>query len=175
MSDRKKEPSASVLVVDDESVIRESMGEFLQGVGFKVETADSEEGALESMKRDWPDAVVSDLVLERGSGLALMQKIRKSEKPKPCMVLMTGYGTLGAAIEALRLGACDFFMKPVKLVDLERALTGCLEQNGEHAHRQMEGTRKLLERTLKNTEEKGLSEGSRKDLQKALENLRKLG
>ncbi len=115
----------TILVVDDDAAMREMLVSMLEPEGYRVDTAPDVATALGSLRdRDY-DAVLSDVRMPGKSGIQLAQEIRDLRARTP-VVLMTAFGTLDSAIDALRAGAFDYIVKPFKrdgvLVALERAL-----------------------------------------------------
>ncbi|MFN7960847.1 MAG: sigma-54 dependent transcriptional regulator [Thermoanaerobaculia bacterium] len=123
----------TVLVVDDEAAIREVLEIRLQQWGFRVLCAASAEEARELAEEDHPDLVLSDVVLPEISGLELLKALKTGNEDRP-VILMTAYGSIDRAVEAMKEGAQDFLTKPLdypKLrATLEAALaTGSLKQS----------------------------------------------
>ena len=114
----------SLLLVDDEPGILESLGEFFLGEGYHVSLAAGEEEALELYRAQRPAVVVSDLNLAPGSGIKLFARMREYEEefPSPFCILMTGFGTMDNAVEALRGGADEYLQKPLQLAELRRVV-----------------------------------------------------
>jgi DNA-binding response OmpR family regulator len=115
-----------LLLVDDEPLVRESLAEFLMGAGFELRQAGSEEEAFELGMSVRPAVVLSDLMLGKGSGLSLFARLKKelAGADEPCCILMTGFGTVENAIEAIRAGVDDYLLKPIKLDELDVAVKG---------------------------------------------------
>ncbi|MBA3818793.1 MAG: response regulator [Deltaproteobacteria bacterium] len=117
--------SARILVVDDERVIREILAEFLTLEGFSVHTVEDGEKALTELRLRPYDLLITDLKMPRLSGLQLLEKIEQ-ERLGVLTVLMTGFGTVETAIEAMKKGAYDYLLKPFKVEEVihvvERAL-----------------------------------------------------
>ena len=117
--------AARILVVDDERVIREILAEFLTLEGFSVHTVEDGEKALVELRLHPYDLLITDLKMPRLSGLQLLEKI-ESERLGVLTVLMTGFGTVETAIEAMKKGAYDYLLKPFKVEEVihvvERAL-----------------------------------------------------
>jgi len=108
----------SILVVDDEETIRDTLRRCLEEEGYRVATAASGEDAVARL-RDRPyDVVIADIILPGMSGLDLLATVR-SLAPEPAVVLITAYATVDSAVEALRNGAADYVRKPFKLDDLK--------------------------------------------------------
>jgi response regulator RpfG family c-di-GMP phosphodiesterase len=113
------EPSdaARILVVDDERVIREILAEFLTLEGFSVHTVEDGEKALTELRLRPYDLLITDLKMPRLSGLQLLEKI-EAERLGVLTVLMTGFGTVETAIEAMKKGAYDYLLKPFKVEEV---------------------------------------------------------
>ena len=116
---------ARILVVDDERVIREILAEFLTLEGFSVHTVEDGEKALTELRLNPYDLLITDLKMPKLSGLQLLEKI-EAERLGVLTVLMTGFGTVETAIEAMKKGAYDYLLKPFKVEEVihvvERAL-----------------------------------------------------
>ncbi len=110
-------PPPRVLVVDDEKVIREILSDFLSLEGFFVSTAPDGLAALECLKEESFDMVISDLKMPNIGGLELLEKI-KLEHENILTVIMTGFGTVETAIEAMKKGAYDYILKPFNVEEV---------------------------------------------------------
>ena len=106
-----------ILVVDDEPVQREMIGGFLKKQGFEVVAADNAERALELFRQDAFDLVLTDQKMARMSGLELLQAVH-GINPETPVILITAFGTIEAAVAALKQGAVDYLTKPVNLDEL---------------------------------------------------------
>jgi response regulator RpfG family c-di-GMP phosphodiesterase len=117
--------AARILVVDDERVIREILAEFLALEGFSVHTVEDGEKALTELRLRPYDLLITDLKMPRLSGLQLLERVEQ-ERLGVLTVLMTGFGTVETAIEAMKKGAYDYLLKPFKVEEVihvvERAL-----------------------------------------------------
>ncbi|MCC7409482.1 MAG: response regulator, partial [Phycisphaeraceae bacterium] len=100
-----------ILVVDDKQMMRDSVGATLQRAGYSVVAAADGETALKLLARHRPAAVISDLKMPEMDGLELLSRIRRADDQAP-VILMTAYGTIDAAVEAMKQGAFDFIQKP---------------------------------------------------------------
>jgi CheY-like chemotaxis protein len=109
--------SATVLVVDDDLIVQDSVKCLLDTDGYEVTTAATGEEALSRLARQGFDVVVSDIKMPGLTGLDVLERSRMLN-PRPGVVLMTGYATLDTAIEALRRGASDYLLKPFEVDDL---------------------------------------------------------
>jgi two-component system, NtrC family, nitrogen regulation response regulator NtrX len=137
--------SHRVLIVDDEKNIRTTLARGLDLEGFVVEGAENGGGGLTLLQSFEPDIVLLDLKLPDMDGLDVLEKIKQREDAPP-VVMMSGHGTLDAAVKATRLGAIDFLEKPVEmerlLLTVKNALRldaldreiGALKKNVEKRH-----------------------------------------
>src|ERR1700749_2889876 len=117
-----------VLVVDDDAASCELLREIFAGEGWEAESAQTPEAALELASRSRFDLVVSDINLEAAqSGLDILRATRDA-----CpVILVTGFGTLDAAVEASREGAWDFVSKPFKVEEVVATARRALERARE--------------------------------------------
>ena len=106
-----------VLVVDDEKVIREILADFLTLEGFKVTTAQDGMAAVEKLDESPFNMVISDLKMPNMGGLELLEHI-ESQHENVLTVIMTGFGTVETAIEAMKKGAYDYILKPFKVEEV---------------------------------------------------------
>ncbi len=107
----------SILVVDDEKVIRDMLADLLDMEGFHVRTAEDGSSALDELGRAHYDLVLSDLKMPKMGGIALLDQIGKVA-PQAVTVIMTGFGTVETAIDAMKRGAYDYVLKPFKLEEV---------------------------------------------------------
>ena len=115
----------SFLVVDDDEAFRELCTRFLESLGHKAEVACDGQEALSRLRREWFDVALVDLRLPKLDGLQLV-KIIKAEKPSPEVVILTGYGSISSAVEAMKLGAYDYVTKPFQLHEITLVLNRLL-------------------------------------------------
>ena len=106
-----KKGDANILVVDDESVIREGIRRILLQDGFQVETSSSGNLALERMQSADFDLVITDLKMPGMNGMEVLKAIRILQPDVP-VVIITGYSTVETAVEAMKFGAFDYLAKP---------------------------------------------------------------
>ena len=122
---KKRPVPATVLIVDDEAYVRDSLATLLGRRGYEVRTAGGAEEALGSGALDGVDAVVTDLKMPGDDGTALLRRLGELDARLPVIVL-TGHGTVPSAVECLKLGAADYLLKPVDpdelVVVLERSV-----------------------------------------------------
>jgi DNA-binding NtrC family response regulator len=122
---------ANVLVVDDERAVRVALEVNLTKAGHTVSLADTGERALEILRSQTTDAVLTDLMMPGMGGMALLSEIQRCW-PLTQVVMMTGHGTVERAVEAMRLGAHDFVIKPVAKAELLAILDRALRERALH-------------------------------------------
>src|SRR5207245_10909364 len=110
--------SGSILIVDDEQTLARSAKAFLADHGYDAEVATTGEKALELLERLQPDVVFADVRLPGMSGLDLLKRIREFDPVLP-VIMLTAYGSIEGAVEAVKLGAFDYVKKPVDLEELK--------------------------------------------------------
>ena len=116
----------AILIVDDERNIRETLAMYIRILGHTVETAADGETAMEAIDRREFDLVVSDIRMEGLGGLGLLRQIRE-QQGDTAVVLMTAYATVSQAVEAIRLGAYGFLMKPFSPNDVRLLINQVLD------------------------------------------------
>ena len=103
--------TSKILMVDDKPMMRDSVGRTLQRAGFQVVAAGNGNAAMAMMGRHRPAAVITDLRMPEMDGLELLDRLRQIDDQLP-VVLMTAYGTIDTAVNAMKRGAFDFIQKP---------------------------------------------------------------
>jgi DNA-binding response OmpR family regulator len=103
--------SGKILIIDDESSLRETLGRILQRAGYAVQAAADGQQALDLVHHQAFNLAYLDLHLPGMDGIQILKEIRKLQ-PKLPVIMLTGFGTLQSAVEALRLGATDYLLKP---------------------------------------------------------------
>jgi two-component system response regulator AtoC len=110
--------SIKILVVDDEALVRDIIKKGLSQMGgFSVEVAQNGPEAIEKIEKDVFDLVLTDLKMPGMDGLELLKNI-KGTRPEVMVILMTAYGSIETAVEAMRIGANDYITKPIDLNEL---------------------------------------------------------
>jgi len=102
---------AKILIVDDELIVRESLGGWLERDGHKVDKAASGEEALERCEKTRYDILLLDIKMEGMSGLEVLKKVKEND-PDVSVVMITAYGSIPSAIEAMKSGAYEYLLKP---------------------------------------------------------------
>jgi putative nucleotidyltransferase with HDIG domain len=116
-----------VLVVDDEKFIRDIIADFLGMEGYIVRTAEDGSSAVNELERARYDMVISDLKMPRMGGLDLLKEVSKTH-PDTLTVIMTGFGTVETAIDAMKRGAYDYILKPFKVEEVVHIVQRGLEK-----------------------------------------------
>jgi len=111
--------TGKILVVDDDADMRGLLSDVLESDGYRVGTAESGEKALQALAEEQYDLVLTDLRMKGMLGTALLSEI-KHRYPDTGVILMTAFGTVESAIEAMKGGAMDYLIKPVKTDDVLR-------------------------------------------------------
>jgi len=122
--------SHSILLIDDEPVLRETISDSLQHEGFEVTIASNGKEGLESFKSQSHDLVIVDLIMEGMGGIEVSKEIAKLQPETPVMIL-TGHGSLATAIEAVQLKLYDYILKPIDRANLVEKVHDCLK-NGDN-------------------------------------------
>jgi two-component system, NtrC family, response regulator HydG len=102
---------ARVLVIDDDPGVRESMGRMLRSAGYTVQAAATGDEGFDLARREGFDVIISDMRMPGLSGLDVLRKLR-DVRVDASFIVMTGFGTVDSAVEAMKLGAIDFVQKP---------------------------------------------------------------
>jgi two-component system nitrogen regulation response regulator NtrX len=141
----------SILIIDDEPSIRESLKGILQDEGFRTLFAQSGEDGLEIVRDENPDLVLLDIWMPGIDGLETLRRIRENH-PEQIVIMMSGHGTIETAVKATKLGAYDFIEKPLSL---EKVLL-CI-QNAVKVGELVEENRSLKAKLVKESEIIGTS------------------
>ncbi len=120
-------PWTTILVVDDEKNTRDGLKEFLSGAGYDVNVAENAVSALELIKKDPPEIVLTDLKMPDRDGLDLLHEIKR-RFPATIVILLTAYGTVENAVQAMKAGAYYYITKPVHFDELDLILKKALNQ-----------------------------------------------
>jgi DNA-binding NtrC family response regulator len=137
-----------VLVVEDDAVVRESCRQTLERSGWRVVTAPDGFSALKALRLREPDLVVLDLRMPGMDGLDLLQHV-KVDRPHLDVIVITGYSSVGSAVECMRLGAYDYLPKPFDPDTLRLAVGRALEkrrlaEENRELRRELAGVRDQL-------------------------------
>jgi cyclic di-GMP phosphodiesterase len=160
MEGTTSEKMNTVLVVDDDPAILDSTTRLLTRYGYSVTSFANSKDALDSLKEDNVSVVLTDIMMPEETGIQFLEKIHSFNVDIP-VVLMTGYGELGTAIDAIKKGAFDYLLKPVrgehlnhavrKAVDsyrikqFEKSYTHTLEATVEERTKELKGALDLVQ------------------------------
>ncbi len=122
------EEKLSILIVDDEQVVRDSLVHWFTEEGYEVEPADSATTALSKLAGGGCDLVIADIRMPGMDGMELLEKIR-AEQLDTVVIVMTGYASVETAVRALKHGAFDYITKPFDPDDLSVVVRNALEQH----------------------------------------------
>jgi len=134
--------SFKVLIIDDEKIYRDEIREFLESREYQIFEADKPSLGLNILQKEEIDIVILDFNLPEMDGIEALKKIKNSY-PDIEVIMITGFGNMRTVINALRLGAADFFPKPFKLINIQTSI--------ERTKRYLE-MKKQLHRTQENFE-----------------------
>ena len=141
----------TILIVDDEEGIRESLQGILEDEGFRVIFAENGEQGLAQVKEESPDLVLLDIWMPGIDGVEVLRRIRDAY-PEQLVIMMSGHGTIETAVKATKFGAFDFIEKPLSLEKLLVAIANALK-----VHQLVEENRSLKAKIAKEHEMIGTS------------------
>lgn len=118
-----------ILVVDDETDMRNGLQKVLSRKGYSVDTAEDGLRAVEKMKQSSFQVVIADLKMPRMNGIDVLRKA-KDINQAIAVIIITGYGTVASAVESMRLGAFDYIAKPFKPDDISLIVEKALKTEG---------------------------------------------
>jgi len=116
-----------ILLIDDDAAVRESMSRTLKSAGYTVQTALSGEEGLTAAREGGFDVILSDMRMPGMSGLDVLRRLREA-RVDSVFIIMTGFGTVDTAVEAMKLGAVDFVQKPFFRDELLMRVRGAAER-----------------------------------------------
>ena len=119
--------SETILIVEDERTLRESLQRLFAKEGFKVEAAESAERALTLAAENYYDIIISDIILPGIDGIEMLTRIRESQ-PDVIFIVVTAYASLDTSVKALRVGAYDYIMKPLIHEEIKQVVGNALKQ-----------------------------------------------
>ncbi len=111
----------SIIIVDDDKALRKNLAFYLRSQGYDVDTAESGEEAVVKIEEKLFDVIVTDCRMAKMSGMELI-KIAKKSRPSAEIIVITGYGTIPMAVEAIQSGAAEFLCKPFEFPKLLNAI-----------------------------------------------------
>lgn len=135
-----------ILLVEDELAVRETLSDFLQSRNYDVLATGTSAGAEQLWRAGRPDAAVLDYSLPDGNALDLIPRLKAIDATIP-LIILTGYGSIDLAVEAVKLGAEHFLTKPIELATLSLMLQRCLE-NQRNRQKQLAEKNRLQRRSF---------------------------
>lgn len=117
----------SILVVDDEELLRTSLAFDLGKEGYEVSLAESGDKAIELLKNHEYDLIITDLMMEGADGIELLKSAKEKNK-ESMVIVLTGYGSMETAIDALQLDAADYMLKPYNKKEMLLRVVNCLNK-----------------------------------------------
>jgi len=121
-------PKARILIVEDETDMLRGLAKMLSYAGYSVDCASTGTDAIVNLEKKIYDVVITDLKLPGPDGLAILRKMKETS-PESVGIVITGYGTVEAAVEAMKLGAYDFISKPFDMHKIKVIVRNALEQS----------------------------------------------
>ncbi len=119
--------SKSILIVEDEETLRESIKRIFIKEGFAVDAADSAEQGLSLLETNIYDVIISDIILPGMDGIEMLSKVRE-QIPDQIFIVVTAYASLDTSVKALRAGAYDYIMKPIIHEEIKQIVRNALRQ-----------------------------------------------
>jgi DNA-binding NtrC family response regulator len=117
--------SKKLIVVDDEKIVCDMAKKILEAEGYEVEAYTDSQQALDRIRTQSFDLVITDLKMENVSGMDILKEVNRLY-PSTRVIMLTAYATLDATIEAIRERIYDFFPKPVKIEELKKSVKKAL-------------------------------------------------
>ena len=125
---------AKIVIIDDEAPILELIGQVCRRMGHEVSLFLSGREGMAGIEQIKPELLIVDLRIPDMNGLQIIQECRK-KYPKTQVVMVTGYGSVETAVEAMKLGAFDYLTKPFELDDLQRIINRAMQPDGASAQK----------------------------------------
>jgi len=157
----------TILIVEDDPHVLLSYQEVLKPTGYEVVTADSGEAAERILRASSIDVVITDRKMPKMGGLDVL-RIAKQVDPETIVILITAYPTVDTAVEAMKVGACDYLVKPFSVEELRAVVKDALEK------RKTKETYGLLKSHLRSSFAVGGIVGQSQALLKLLDEIRKV-
>jgi DNA-binding NtrC family response regulator len=123
-----KDEKDSILIVDDDKVILDSLAEFLGAQGYRTRGVGSVKEAMDLARQEQYSLVITDVNLPDGSGLDLLEAVKRQHS-ETAVIIITGYGSIESAVQAIKLGAYDYLTKPIIDDELRLAVERALKQH----------------------------------------------
>ncbi len=123
---------ATILVVDDEENAREGLSKILSKEGYAVDMAANGKEAIETLRRQSFDLVITDMRMPLMDGFEVLREIKKMNE-NIGVIMITAYGEVESYLEAINMGAFEYINKPVRVNELKRVITKVLEERRKKA------------------------------------------
>lgn len=117
----------NILIIEDEQNMRIGLEEILKDAGYNVESFGNGQLGVDKLKQKDFDVVLTDLIMPVMGGMEVLKEI-KHNKPKTCVILMTAFGTIENAVEAVKAGASDYISKPFKIDEVKTKIRKILAE-----------------------------------------------
>jgi len=124
--------SKSILIVEDEETLRESIKRIFTKEGFTVDGAESAEKGLALLETNAYDVIISDIILPGMDGIEMLTRVRE-QNPDQIVIIVTAYASLDTSVKALRAGAYDYIMKPIIHEEIKQIVRNALRQRSLQA------------------------------------------
>jgi len=136
--------SGRILIVDDNVSLRESLAAVFLAEGFIVDQAEDGGLAIEKLGQNNYDVVITDIKMPKIGGIDVLKEAKKLN-PSTVVVMMTGYGTVESAVEAMKFGAYDYLQKPFSIEEMQlRVVNGLKMRHYEHELTYLRGERNII-------------------------------
>lgn len=146
-----KKPKATVLVIDDERIVHDSVGRILTDEGYQMDSALRVDEALDLLSKKSYDVVLTDLMMPDDSGMKAVEAVAR-DHPDCGVVMFTGFATVESAVESMKLGALDYLPKPFTPEELIEVLNRALEKTLKaRRDREIEQTYTEAEKALRSS------------------------
>ena len=119
-------PDIGILIVDDQELVRGVCRQVVESLGYQTFLAESASGAIRLMEQHPVDIVVADLKMPGMSGMELLERI-KASNPRVEVIIMTGYASVSSAVQAMKLGAFDYIVKPFSAEEMKLLIQRLVE------------------------------------------------
>src|SRR6516162_2354109 len=148
-----------ILIVDDEAVVRDSLGKWFSSEGYQAQPVACAREALESIQKGEYDVALIDIKMPGMDGMELQARLKEAD-PELTVVIMTGYASVDTAVQALKRGAYDYITKPVDPDELSHLVSNALEH--KRVRREVVRLRENLQEVSPGTELIGRSPAMKK-------------
>ena len=118
---------ARILIAEDDEGLRTGLEEMLREDGYEVESVENGEKALDKIKNENFDVLLTDLVMPSMSGMELLAEVKRA-KPEVKVIIITAFATIDSAVEAIKKGASDYIEKPFKINEVQNTIRRVLEE-----------------------------------------------